>query len=78
MAIHIEDNVVSITGHCPIDDAESLFETLRGIEDPVFDLSHATTLHTAIVQMVLASSARIRGMPTEKVLESCFRTCSLG
>jgi hypothetical protein len=78
MAINVEDNVVSIAGHCPIDEAEPLFETLRGIEDPIFDLSQATTLHTAIVQLVLASSARIRGMPSDKVLTSCFRTCSLG
>jgi hypothetical protein len=78
MAINIQDNVIAIEGHCPIDEAEPLFETLRGIEDPIFDLSQATTLHTAIVQLVLASSARIRGMPSDKVLASCFRTCSLG
>lgn len=78
MAITVQENVVSIEGHCPIDEAEPLFETLRGIEDPIFDLSRATSLHTAIVQLVLASSATVRGVPSDKVLASCFRTCSLG
>jgi hypothetical protein len=78
MAIDIQDNVISIKGRCPIDEAEPLFETLCRIEDPIFDLSQATTLHTAIVQLVLTSSSRIRGMPSDKVLASCFRPCSAG
>jgi hypothetical protein len=77
MAIHIKDNVVSIEGHCPIDEAEPLCDALRGIDDPIFDLTQATTLHTAIVQLVLASSAKVRGVPSDKVLASCFRTCGL-
>jgi hypothetical protein len=78
MAIHFEENVISIEGHCSIDEAEPLCETLRSIEAPIFDLTRATTLHTAIVQLVLASSAKVRGMPSDKVLASCFRTCGLG
>ena len=78
MAIHIDDNIISIEGHCPIEEAEPLFETLRGIEDPIFDLSGAKTLHTSIVQLVLASSGKVRGLPSDRVLASCFRKCNLG
>jgi hypothetical protein len=78
MTIIIDDNVVSIEGHCPIEEAEPLFETLRTIDEPIFDLTRTKTLHTSIVQLVLASSAKVRGMPSDKVLAACFRNCSLG
>jgi hypothetical protein len=48
------------------------------IEEPIFDLTRTKTLHTSIVQLVLASSAEVRGMPSDKVLAACFRNCSLG
>jgi hypothetical protein len=78
MAIHIHDNIISIEGHCPIEEAEHLFETLRMIDEPTFDLTQTKTMHTSIVQLVLASSGEVRGMPSDKVLAACFRNCSLG
>jgi hypothetical protein len=78
MAIRIDDNIISIDGHCAIEEAEPLFETLRTIEEPIFDLTQTKTLHTSIVQLVLASSAKVRGMPSDKVLAACFRNCNLG
>jgi hypothetical protein len=75
MGFRLEDNVISIEGDCSVEEAEPLFEMLRDVEAPVFDLSRATGLHTAIIQVVLASGARVRGVPADKVLAACLRTC---
>jgi anti-anti-sigma regulatory factor len=72
MPIRTLENMVFLDSHCPIEEAESLFETLRQIEDPVFDLSHATYIHSAIVQLIIASRGTVRGLAPDIVLSACF------
>jgi hypothetical protein len=77
MPIRIDDNVISLDGHCAIEEAESLHEALRAIEQPVFDLAHTSTLHTAIVQLIMTSPGKVRGLPSDRVLAACFCNCLL-
>jgi hypothetical protein len=72
MPIRIDDNVISLDGHCAIEEAESLHEALRAIEQPIFDVAQTITLHTAIVQLVMTSRGKVRGVPSDRVLAACF------
>ncbi|MCW6511557.1 hypothetical protein [Lichenifustis flavocetrariae] len=72
MPIRTEDSLIALDGHCTIEEAEALFEILRGIEEPVFDLAATNTLHTAIVQLIMASSGVVRNIPDDPVLAACF------
>jgi hypothetical protein len=69
----VSENEISFIGPCPIDEAEALHDALRDIEHPVFDLSEAGHLHTAIVQLIMASAGLVRGVPADPVLTACLR-----
>jgi hypothetical protein len=73
MPFTMEDDVISLEGHCPIEEAQPLFDALRGVEAPIFDVAHALSLHTAIVQLILASPGGVRGAPADRWLAACFR-----
>ena len=38
MPFRIDDNVISLDGHCSVEEAQPLFEALRGVDEPIFDL----------------------------------------
>ena len=73
MPFTMDDDVISLDGHCPIEEAQPLFEALRAVDEPIFDVSRALSLHTAIVQIVLASRGRLRAVPSDPTLAACFR-----
>ena len=73
MPIRTDDTLIGLDGHCTIEEAEALFEILRTIDEPVFDLAATVTLHTAIVQLIMASRGVVRNIPNDPVLAACFR-----
>ena len=74
MPFTMDGDVISLDGHCPIEEAQPLFEALLGAVDaPIFDVSRALSLHTAIVQLILASPGSVRGAPADRWLAACFR-----
>lgn len=73
MAYRIEDGIVTLSGPCGIDEAEGLHADLCGLHEPLFDLAAATTLHTAIVQLILAAGGLVRGVPTDPLHAACLR-----
>jgi hypothetical protein len=73
MPYRIDDDVISLDGHCSIEEAQPLFDALRDVDEPIFDLEHAQTLHTAVVQLILASTGRVRGAPADRWLAACLR-----
>jgi len=73
MPFRIDDNVVTIDGHSLVEEAQPLFEALLGVDEPIFDLGQAQTLHTAVVQLVLASTGRVLKAPPDRWLAACFR-----
>ncbi len=72
MPIRTNDNIVFLEDHCPIEEAEALHEILKEIDAPVFDLTGASYLHTAIVQLVMASPGTVRVTQPDKVLVACL------
>jgi hypothetical protein len=73
MPFRIEDDVVWLEGHCSVEEAQPLFDALRGMEKPIFELEGSRGLHTAIVQLILASAGNVRASPVDPVLAACFR-----
>ncbi|MGD0721459.1 MAG: hypothetical protein ABR970_10515 [Roseiarcus sp.] len=73
MPMQIDDCVITLDGHCAIEEAQPLFDLVRGIEAPIFDVAQAKSLHTAIVQLILASSGKVRGASANPLLSACFR-----
>ncbi|MET7246762.1 hypothetical protein ABZT49_25750 [Methylobacterium sp. EM32] len=72
MPFALTDDCVLLTGHCPIDDAEPLLDALRGMADPVVDLSGLHQAHTAVVQVLMAVGPVIRGGPADPVAAACL------
>ncbi len=73
MPFRIDHEVVWLEGHCTAEDAQPLFDALRGVDCPIFDVGNTRSLHTAIVQIVLASQGGIRGALADPVLAACLR-----
>jgi hypothetical protein len=73
MPFTMDGDVISLDGHCPIEEAQPLFDALRAVDQPIFDVSRALSLHTAIVQLILASAGRVKGAPADRWLAGCFR-----
>lgn len=67
MTVRVDDGVIVLAGPCPVEDAEPL---LRALQDgaAAIDLTAATRLHTAIVQLLLAARPSIVAMPAEPFL----------
>lgn len=61
MTVRLEGNVVYLAGRCRVEDAEPLLRHLSGPEQPIVDISKAEHLHTAVLQVLLASRPRIDG-----------------
>jgi hypothetical protein len=56
-----EDGVVALSGACSSDDAEHLLQSLTAEPELIVDLRLCEGLHTAVLQVLLASRAPIRG-----------------
>ncbi|SKA31508.1 hypothetical protein [Consotaella salsifontis] len=68
MTIVYDDHTVRCSGVCPIEEAPQLLEWLQNAADPLVDLSDCTYLHTAIVQILHESDARLVAAPTDPFL----------
>jgi hypothetical protein len=67
MTVHCADNIVSLEGVCPIEEAEILMQQLQA-GAIVIDLSACTHLHTACLQVILAARVPTRGIPANAAL----------
>lgn len=67
MSVRIDRDVVFLEGACPVGDAEPL---LAALHDPAVtvDLTGATKLHLAIVQLLLVARPASRGVPSDPFL----------
>ena len=64
--------VVSLEGHCSVEEAPDLFQALLAVEAPTIDLDRVESLHTAVAQVLIASRGKLRTPPTDPVLAACF------
>ncbi len=68
MSVSIEAGVVVLRGRCAVEDAEQMLQALLDAPDCVVDLSGATRLHTAVVQILLAVKPPINGSLDDPIL----------
>jgi hypothetical protein len=72
MPFRIEGPRVILEGHCSVEEAPDLFQALLSVEQPVFALERAETLHTAVAQVLIAARGRLETRPTEPTLAACL------
>lgn len=56
-----EDGAILLEGHCGVEDAETLARLVLADPSAMVDWSGCDRAHTAVVQVVLATGAAIRG-----------------
>ena len=61
MTVHLEGHAIYLRGECRVEDAEPLLGYLQADCSRIIDLSRAGTLHTAVVQVLLALRPAVRG-----------------
>lgn len=63
-----DGDVIYLSGHCRVEDAEALAALLQPSERVVVDISGCDSLHAAVVQVLLAFGAPVVGAPVEPFL----------
>jgi hypothetical protein len=61
MSVALESGVIRLRGDCPVGDAEPLLALLQDAPGRVVDLTGVVTLHTAVVQVLLALRPPVKG-----------------
>jgi hypothetical protein len=56
-----EDGTILLEGHCPVEDAEPLLQLLQATPKVPLDWGQCIHLHTAVLQVILATHARRLG-----------------
>ena len=72
MPFRVEGSRVIMEGHCSVEEAPDLFQALLTVEQPVFALQQAETLHTAVAKILIASRGRLESRPAERTLAACL------
>ena len=63
-----DGDVIHLSGHCRVEDAEALTALLQPSEGVIVDISGCDSLHAAVVQVLLAFDASVVGEPAESFL----------
>ena len=56
-----DDGVIVLDGECPVEDAETLLQLLQAQPKGPVDWSACTRVHTAVLQVLMAAAAPVRG-----------------
>ena len=65
MSVLFDGHTISITGHCGVEEAETLMTLLQGYPVAPVDLSAAGSVHTALWQMLLVMLPTVVGEPAD-------------
>lgn len=65
MSVRIDGTTIHIVGNSAVEDAEPLLSALQRMPDTTVDLSRATRLHSASVQILRALAPSIVGSPSD-------------
>ena len=63
-----DGDVIHLSGHCRVEDAETLAALLQPSEGVIVDITGCDSLHAAVVQVLLAFDAPVVGAPVEPFL----------
>lgn len=61
MTLRQTEGVIILEGDCGVEEAETLLSALLTAPGAEIDWSKCGSLHTAVVQLIMASNARVRG-----------------
>jgi len=60
-ALRNSEGTVVLVGHCPVEDAETLLQLLQASAGAHLDWTQCSSLHTAVLQVVLAMRPALTG-----------------
>jgi len=72
MPIHYDDTCAVFEDDCAAEEAEALLDWLRSQADATVDLTRCVHLHTAVFQVVIATTPRIIAPPKDQFLADCL------
>jgi hypothetical protein len=58
------DGILLLEGECPSDDAEILLQHLTGGSAATVDVRNCQSIHTAVIQVLLAAKPKLLGPPS--------------
>ena len=64
----VDKDSVELSGSCPLEDAEVLFQHLLENRSVTVDWTKCEQAHTAVIQVLLASGCKITGTPAGSFL----------
>ena len=70
MNIIRDGDVIVLQGHCRVEDAEAMATLLHEAPGATIDVSACESVHSAVVQAILAFGASVVGKPTDPFLAS--------
>lgn len=65
MSVRIDGATIHIEGNSQVEDAEALLAALQSVPGRTIDLSRATRLHSASIQILLGFKPKIMGVPSD-------------
>lgn len=68
MSVTVTGNVIALSGACLVEDAEPLLVALQADPRRSVDITGATRLHLAVVQLLLAARPTLTGVPDDPIL----------
>ncbi|GGE12980.1 hypothetical protein GCM10011390_35110 [Aureimonas endophytica] len=68
MSVVVEDGRLRLADHCTVEEALPLLDALRETPTLVADLSDCLSLHSAVLQCLLAAGTRIAAPPADPLL----------
>ena len=68
MSVRLDNEIIRLEGRCHVEDAEPLLVLLQARAHRTIDLSASETLHTAIVQLILAFRPPLTGAGADDFL----------
>jgi len=66
---------ISLTGACPVEDAEALAAQLLQQRSSYIDAHDCTSLHGAVLQVLLAFKPEVRTPPSDPALSRLISVC---
>lgn len=70
MNITRDGDIIVLHGHCRVEDAEPLAALLQEVSSVTIDVSACESLHSAVVQAILAFGVPVVGRPADPFLAS--------
>jgi hypothetical protein len=68
MSVRLDGSIIRLEGRCYVEDAEPLLVLLQAEPGRVVDCFEAETLHTAVIQVLIALGAPVRGATRDDFL----------